>query len=104
MSGLQITYIIYSEDGADFSIEDLADLILATVGEGGLWVFGLGFIAAAISSMLTTALGAVLTIESMFTVKREDIGEKICENSPEFTEIDLEDDVQVAKRSTGKND
>ena len=63
-------------DGA-FSVEDLADLIQSVIGDGGLWVFGLGFIAAALSSMLTVPLGAALTADSMFTEKED--GERVKE-------------------------
>ena len=52
-------------------MEDLADLIQEVIGDAGLWVFGLGFIAAALSSMLTVPLGAALTADSMFTEKED---------------------------------
>ena len=54
---------------AEFDIADLAILIESAVGEVGLWVFGLGFVAAAVSSMIATPLGAALTAESTFTVR-----------------------------------
>ena len=55
----------------DFSIQYLADVIEDTVGTVGLIMFSLGFMAAAVSSMITVALGAAITADSMFTIKKE---------------------------------
>jgi len=51
-----------------FAISDLSGIIEHLTGKVGLWVFGLGFIAAALSSMLTVPLGAMMTAESVFTI------------------------------------
>lgn len=61
---------VTSDEDGNFTIENLAGLIRETVGEVGLWIFSLGFIAAALSSMLTVPLGAALTADSMFTIKK----------------------------------
>lgn len=52
----------------EFTIASLAGIIERLTGDVGLWIFGIGFIAAAISSMLTVPLGAALTAESVFTI------------------------------------
>ena len=71
-------FVCSAEDEA-FTIDKLAELIRETVGLFGLWVFGLGFIAAALSSMLTVPLGAAITADSMFTIPRKDEeGKSIC--------------------------
>ena len=58
------------EDGKksrQFSITQLGGFIKHFVGEGGVIVFAIGFIAAALSSMLTVPLGAALTADSVFS-------------------------------------
>ena len=50
-----------------FRITDLACFLGQYVGEAGVVVYSLGFIAAALSSMLTTPLGAALTADSVFS-------------------------------------
>lgn len=55
-----------------FTIASLAGIIEAQTGKAGLWVFGIGFIAAALSSMLTVPLGAALTAESVFSIPPSD--------------------------------
>ena len=40
------------------------------LGVAGVWTFGIGFIAAALSSMLTVPLGAVITADTVFTISR----------------------------------
>jgi len=52
-----------------FTIENLSDTIERLTGRAGLWIFGLGFIAAALSSMLVSPLGSVLTCDSVFSIK-----------------------------------
>lgn len=54
-----------------FTIESLVEIIKRLTGETGTWVFGLGFIAAALSSMLTVPLGAALTANSILTINKE---------------------------------
>ena len=63
------------ESSGTFAISDLSGIIERLTGRAGLWVFGLGFIAAALSSMLTVPLGAVMTAESVFTIPEEDVVE-----------------------------
>ena len=58
----------FREDGESFSIDKLADLIEEVIGIEGLVFFGLGFISAAVSSMLAVPLGAAQTADSMFTI------------------------------------
>merc|ERR550539_467750 len=50
-----------------FSITQLAEFLYQFVGQGGVAVYSLGFIAAALSSMLTVPLGAALTADSVFS-------------------------------------
>ena len=50
-----------------FSITDLASFLLQYVKEAGVAVYSVGFIAAALSSMLTVPLGAALTADSVFS-------------------------------------
>jgi len=55
-----------------FDMHQLAQLINHLTGPAGIWTFGLGFIAAALSSMLTIPLGASLTAESVFNIRKSD--------------------------------
>ncbi|XP_040573501.1 divalent metal cation transporter MntH [Lepeophtheirus salmonis] len=67
-----------------FSVANLAHLIAKTVGQVGLWVFGLGFIAAALSSMLTVPLGAAITADSVFSsIEGEDLDFRCGEDGKE---------------------
>lgn len=50
-----------------FSISILSGLIQQYIGEIGVFVFAVGFVAAALSSMLAVPLGAGLTVESVFS-------------------------------------
>ena len=50
-----------------FSITDLATFLYQYVGQAGVAVYSIGFIAAALSSMLTVPLGAALTADSVFS-------------------------------------
>ena len=50
-----------------FSISVLSSLIEKYIGNIGVMVFALGFVAAALSSMLTVPLGAGLTVQSVFS-------------------------------------
>jgi len=54
-----------------FSIEILANLIRSLCGEIGVIVFAVGFISAALSSMLAVPLGAALTADSLFSEEVE---------------------------------
>ena len=51
-------------------MQQLGQLIRQLTGPAGVWTFGLGFIAAALSSMLTIPLGASLTAESVFNIRK----------------------------------
>ena len=53
--------------GRRFSITDLATFLYQYVGQAGVAVYSIGFIAAALSSMLTVPLGAALTADSVFS-------------------------------------
>ena len=55
------------ESGEVFRITDLACFLSQYVGQAGVVVYSVGFIAAALSSMLTTPLGAALTANSVFS-------------------------------------
>ena len=54
-------------DSAQFRITDLACFLSQYVGQAGVVVYSLGFIAAALSSMLTVPLGAAITADSVFS-------------------------------------
>ena len=51
----------------NFSITQLAAFLQEFVGTTGVTIYSLGFIAAALSSMLTVPLGAALTADSVFS-------------------------------------
>ena len=55
------------EDSKMFSITDLAGFLNQYVGQFGVIVYSVGFIAAALSSMLTVPLGAAITADSVFS-------------------------------------
>ena len=55
------------QSSGSFTISSLSDFIETYVGEAGVVVFAVGFIAAALSSMLTVPLGAALTADSIFS-------------------------------------
>ena len=69
------------EAGEVFRITDLACFLGQYVGEAGVVVYSLGFIAAALSSMLTTPLGAALTADSVFSEPRTGEGDELRRNS-----------------------
>ena len=52
---------------SNFSVTDLAKYIEQFVGVIGVSIYSVGFIAAALSSMLTVPLGAALTADSVFS-------------------------------------
>jgi len=52
---------------SNFSVTDLAKFIQQFVGVIGVSIYSVGFIAAALSSMLTVPLGAALTADSVFS-------------------------------------
>jgi len=66
----------YIQSKGVFTIASLAGLIQQITGKVGLWVFGIGFIAAALSSMLAVPLGAVITADNLFTIYNDSNIEK----------------------------
>ena len=67
-----------------FTISLLSEFIRTYVGDVGVSVFALGFIAAGLSSMLTVPLGAIIAAESLLieedkfkAEKEEDIDQKV---------------------------
>jgi len=75
ISALEVSVLIlivgagtFHEDSSEpFSIKMLANLIRSLIGEVGVFIFSVGFIAAALSSMLAVPLGAALTADSLFS-------------------------------------
>ena len=67
------------DDGstASFTISQLSVFIEQFVGQTGVVIFAVGFIAAALSSMLTIPLGAAITADTVFSEDREEIMENI---------------------------
>ena len=55
------------DSSESFTISQLSQFIQDYVGQAGVVVFAVGFIAAAFSSMLTVPLGAALTADSIFS-------------------------------------
>jgi len=74
----------YREDGSGekFRISNLADRIDQFYGTAGVVIFGIGFISAALSSMLTVPLGAALTADSVFSDESSENDETKDLNSP----------------------
>ena len=76
-----------------FSITYLAVFIEQFVGKAGVVVFAVGFIAAALSSMLTVPLGAALTADSVFSEEKEEDKkgkiEKIGMDNPNFEDDEI---------------
>ena len=72
-----------------FTITDLGTFIEKFVGVAGVTVYALGFIAAALSSMLTVPLGAALTADSVFS---DDANEK--------NDVDAEGDTNAGEKYT----
>ena len=55
-----------------FTIANLSTVIIKTTGSVGIWVFGLGFVAAALSSMLATTLGIGIITDGLFSIKNKE--------------------------------
>lgn len=101
VSALMVSVLImivgagYHQEGASnkFSITQLGGFIEQFVGKAGVVVFAIGFIAAALSSMLTVPLGAALTADSVFSDDIPDDGktytEKIGTDNPNFEDDDM---------------
>jgi len=74
-------------DGAGgFKILQLVPVIREQLGEVGVVIFALGFIAAALSSMLTVPLGAALTADSVFSEMPEKKMEPVGTDNPNFSD------------------
>jgi len=83
ISALEVSVLILivgagtsEETTGGFSIQALSNLIESLIGKAGVYIFAIGFIAAALSSMLAVPLGAALTAESVFSQCREELDEK----------------------------
>ena len=83
ISALEVSVLILivgagtaEETTGGFSIQALSNLIESLIDQVGVYVFAIGFIAAALSSMLAVPLGAALTAESVFSQCREELEEK----------------------------
>jgi len=72
----------YMQSKGQFTIASLSGIIERLTGAAGLWVFGIGFIAAALSSMLTVPLGAVMTAESVFSIPPDQHAESMHYSKP----------------------
>jgi len=74
------------EDGSSskFSISVLGRFIKQFVGEAGVVVFAVGFMAAALSSQITCPLAAFLTIDSVFSEKKLETNEEDTEQQSKF--------------------
>ena len=55
----------------EFEIADIADAVSKFFGTTGVVIYSLGFISAALSSMLTVCLGAALTADSLFSADKD---------------------------------
>jgi len=86
-----------------FTMGILAKLIETSTGSVGIWTFGIGFIAAALSSMLTIPLGAALTAESVFTIHEQKVDEKTRKENQENA-FPLSTKVSVSPLSISKDD
>ena len=101
ISALMVSVLIlivgagYNDKGAasQFTITQLGGFIEQFVGQTGVVVFAIGFIAAALSSMLTVPLGAALTADSVFSDEREEMNEKVEKigtDNPNFEDDDMQ--------------
>ena len=66
----------YRHSKGVFTMTDLAGIIERIAGKAGIWIYAIGFIGAAFTSMLTTPLGVVITAESVFNIPPGDIEQK----------------------------
>ena len=95
ISALEVSVLILivgagtaEETTGGFSIQALSNLIESLIGKAGVYIFAIGFIAAALSSMLAVPLGAALTAESVFSQCREELDEKEEEEDAATTELE----------------
>ena len=73
-----------------FTITELGAFIQQYVGRGGVIVYSLGFVSAALSSMLTVPLGAALTADSVFS-----------DDANEANDVDAEESGDIAGPAAG---
>jgi len=109
ISALEVSVLIlivgagtFHEDSSEpFSIKMLANLIRSLIGEVGVFIFAVGFIAAALSSMLAVPLGAALTADSLFSRCEEEdnceVKKKYKVKKETIVSISMEHDDQEAK-------
>jgi len=88
-------------DGS-FEIGQLVPVIKELLGQAGVVVFALGFIAAALSSMLTIPLGAALAADSVFSEEAGKGKEKIGADNPNNNITDEEETVTRENISQGE--
>ena len=62
---------IIDEPADEFEIADIAEAVSKFFGTTGVVMYSLGFISAALSSMLTVCLGAALTADSLFSSDKD---------------------------------
>ena len=62
---------IIDEPADEFEIADIAEAVSKFFGTTGVVMYSLGFISAALSSMLTVCLGAALTADSLFSADKD---------------------------------
>jgi len=70
----------FHQDGGpvtSFTISQLSLFIEQWVGEDGVVIFAIGFIAAALSSMLTTPLAAAITAKTVFSQHVSEVGHDV---------------------------
>ena len=77
----------------EFEIADIADAVSKFFGTTGVVIYSLGFISAALSSMLTVCLGAALTADSLFSADKD---QKIPNREVNGTDIARHSDRAIA--------
>ena len=88
----------FHQDGGpatSFTISQLSVFIEQFVGQTGVIIFAVGFIAAALSSMLTIPLGAAITADTVFSEDREEMIEN-------FQNMEKMENHQVVDKQTTK--
>ena len=106
ISALEVSSLIlivgagtFNEDeSSGFSIMALSNLIDSLIGQVGVYIFAIGFIAAALSSMLAVPLGAALTAESVFSQCRCELDEEEEQEAPGLAPEELESKLLTHKK------
>ena len=83
-----------------FSILVLSGLIKKYIGEIGVMVFAIGFVAAALSSMLAVPLGAGITVQSVFTECEEERDQ--AHNQEPLLQLKVVDQVETTTQEESK--